>query len=327
MRIRLFPDILTERSAWILALLLLTVASGCNSSPKHHHAAADQSAAIEDSAYVSPYRAVFQLPEADVETGLSRSPWNSDQEQSSVPAQAWYSRETRREWGSWGPPQRRYPEAPGWATRPVRWLQERVLRVALHYQGLSYQHHHIPAWNPPEDWPWKRVKSGHAGPGLDCSNFTGFVYNYALGVKMSTGIREQANMAHISGPGESGVLPVLRIEKQDYDTTVKQLQPADLLYIRNKSGALAHVIMWLGDVGVSPDGTPLVIDSTGSGHKDSQGNIIPDGVQIRPFTRDSWYWHDFDHAHRIVTELSRITRGPVPDLPEGGADEIETQEK
>ena len=65
-----------------------------------------------------------------------------------------------------------------------------------------------------------------------------------------------------------------------------------------------------------------VIDSTGSGHKDSQGNTIPDGVQIRPFTRDSWYWQDFDHAHRIVTELSRVTRGPVPELPEGGADQI-----
>ena len=312
----------TAHNLRILAFLLLTAASGCNSSPKHHHAAADTSAAVESSNYVSPYRVVFQLPAADVETGLTRSPWNSDQEQSSVPAQAWYERGTLRQWGSWGPPQRRYPEAPGWSTRPVRWLQERVLRVALHYQGLSYQHHHIPAWNPPEDWPWKQVKSGHAGPGLDCSNFTGFVYNYALGVKMSTGIREQANMEDIAGPGESGVLPVRRIDKQDYDTTVKQLQPADLLYIRNKRGELAHVIIWLGDVGVSPDGTPLVIDSTGSGHKDSQGNTIPDGVQIRPFTRDSWYWQDFDHAHRIVTELSRVTRGPVPELPEGGADQI-----
>jgi cell wall-associated NlpC family hydrolase len=311
------------RSPWILAILLLTATSGCNSSPKHRHAEADTSASMEDSSYVSPYRTVFQLPAADTETGFDRSPWNDDREQSGISSQAWYSRETRRQWGSWGPAQRRYPEAPGWSTRPVRWLQERVLRVALHYQGLSYQHHHIPAWNPPADWPWKKVKSGHGGPGLDCSNFTGFVYNYALGVKMSTGIREQATMEQIAGPGESGILPVQRIEKQDYDTTVKQLQPADLLYIRNNGGNLAHVIMWLGDVGVSPNGTPLVIDSTGSGHKDSQGNIIPDGVQIRPFTQDSWYWRDFDHAHRIVTELGRITRGPIPDLPEGGAEQIE----
>jgi cell wall-associated NlpC family hydrolase len=317
------PFNISARNLRILAFLLLAALGGCGSSSKHRYATATQPASTENSDYVSPYRAVFQLPAEDVETGLNRSPWNSGQEQSSVPAQAWYDRETRRQWGSWGPPQRRYPEAPGWSTRPVRWLQERVLRVALHYQGLSYQHHHIPAWDPPADWPWKKVKSGHAGPGLDCSNFTGFVYNYALGIKMSTGIREQARMADIAGPGESGVLPVRRMEKQDYDTTVKQLQPADLLYIRNKNGELAHVIMWLGDVGVSPDGVPLVIDSTGSGHKDSKGNIIPDGVQIRPFTRDSWYWRDFDHAHRIVTELGRVTLGPIPDLPEGGADEIE----
>lgn len=305
-----------------LIFCLLFTATACTNS-KHPAQAEKAPLTGAVSNYISPYRTVFRLPAADVETGLNSSPWNDNQEQSSVASQEWYSRVTRRNWGSWGPPQRRYPEAPGWSTRPVRWLQERVLRVALRYQGLSYQHHHIPAWDPPEDWPWKRVKSGHQGPGLDCSNFTGFVYNYALGVKMSTGIREQANMTDISGPGESGVLPLRRIGKQDYDTTVKQLQPADLLYIRNKRGELAHVIMWLGDVGISPDGTPLVIDSTGSGHKDSQGNIIPDGVQIRPFSRDSWYWQDFDHAHRIVTELGRVTRGPVPELPEGGADEVE----
>lgn len=55
-----------------------------------------------------------------------------------------------------------------------------------------------------------------------------------------------------------------------YAELVQTLQPADLLYIKNNSGQLAHVILWLGEVGVSPDGVPLVIDSTGSGHKDSQ---------------------------------------------------------
>ncbi|MDD2768851.1 MAG: NlpC/P60 family protein [Methylococcus sp.] len=306
------------KAALTLFSLLATVA--CAGHSKHR--AGTEDAVSSSAGYVSPYRTAFRLPQQKVEAGFEQSPWGDDQEQAVIPADEWYSRQTRRRWGSWGPSPRRYPEAPGWSAQSLRWLQERVLRVALHHRGLPYQHHHIPAWDPPAGWPWKPVKSGHGGPGLDCSNFTGFVYNYALGIKMSTSIREQATMTEISAPGESGVLPVRRIDKQDYDTTVKQLQPADLLYIRNKSGDLAHVIMWLGDVGVSPDGTPLVIDSTGSGHKDSNGNVIPDGVQIRPFTRNSWYWNDFDHAHRILTGLKQITRGAAPELTEGGADQV-----
>ncbi len=51
---------------------------------------------------------------------------------------------------------------------------------------------------------------------------------------------------------------------------------------------------------VSPDGTPLVLDSTGTGHKDANGVAIPDGVHLRPFTADSWYFKSMSHALRYL---------------------------
>ena len=56
---------------------------------------------------------------------------------------------------------------------------------------------------------------------------------------------------------------------------------------------------WVGSVGRSASGVPLIIDSHGNGVLDDRGQPIPCGVQLRPFRRDSWYNRCASHAHRI----------------------------
>ncbi len=67
--------------------------------------------------------------------------------------------------GTWGPRAAAYPSVvvPK-GCDPVKWKRLRVVAVAERYVGLPYRHHHIPQWDPDE------------GPGLDCSNFTSWVY-------------------------------------------------------------------------------------------------------------------------------------------------------
>jgi hypothetical protein len=61
-------------------------------------------------------------------------------------------------------------------------------------------------------------------------------------------------------------------------------------------------VLWVGDIGVSGDETPLILDSTGDSHKDRNGESIPDGVNLRPFTEKGWYFQSLSHAHRVIGE-------------------------
>jgi cell wall-associated NlpC family hydrolase len=177
------------------------------------------------------------------------------------------------------------------------------MAVAQKYTGLPYQHHHIPDWDPPRDWPWKKVAYGHNSKGVDCSDFTSWVYNYGLGIKLHTSIGEQADAEDIEGPGGNGTIHVRTLRDDNgFEDLARKLKTGDLLYIKNDQGKVGHVIMWVGEMGKSPDGSPLVIDCTGPEHKDCNGNSIPIGVQLRPFTPSSWYYKSFSHAHRILHE-------------------------
>lgn len=276
----------------------------------------------EEPRYRSPYRLRYRHPVEELTAGFDREPWNSPNFESDVPHREWYSREVRRKFGSWGPHARQYPAAPEIHRRSREWLQDRIVLTASRWIGTPYQHHHIPNWNPPADWPWKKVAYGRNSKGVDCSNFSSFYYNYGLGVKLDTGIRTQAERQKVRGPGGRGILDIERIEHGEYDVLVRRLEPGDLLYIRNNSGKVAHVIMFLGVTGESPDGTPLVIDSTGGGHVDCEGQKIPIGVHIRPFARNSWYYKSMAHGHRLVDGLSRISEGTVAEAEEGGAEEV-----
>lgn len=273
----------------------------------------------QEAEYSSPYRLQFRHERRELEEGFHRHPWNAPGEQSAVPQREWYDKSVERRWGAWGPTARQYPAAPELHRRSVTWLQDRVILTASRWIGLPYQHHHIPDWDPPKHWPWLKVAYGRNSRGIDCSNFSSFYYNYGLGIKLDTGIKQQGERLRVRGPGGRGVVKMERIERQPYDELIRTLEPADLLFIKNNAGHIAHVILWLGEVGVSPDGSPLVIDSTGGGHRDSDGNLIPIGVHIRPFTKSSWYAADFSHAHRIVRSLGAMSDGEVEEAEEGGA--------
>jgi cell wall-associated NlpC family hydrolase len=273
----------------------------------------------QEPSYHSPYQLKFRHDVPDLESGFDQPPWNSPRSESSTPASEWYSPRVRQKTGAWGPHARQYPAPAGLSRRSPEWMQDRVILAASRFIGYPYQHHHIPDWDPPPKWPWHKVAYGRNSRGVDCSNFSSFYYNYALGIKLDTGIRQQAERREVRGPGGHGVLSIRQIEQAPYDTLIQALEPADLLYIRNNSGKIAHVIMWLGIVGESPDHVPLVIDSTGGNHEDSNGVKIPIGVHIRPFGRETWYAKDFAHAHRIIPGIAGVRAGDAPAASEGGA--------
>lgn len=303
------------------------LANGVWAWPGHDASAQEQAKPKQkrksaQSGYQSPYQLQLRHSEQELTTGFNQVPWTSPDLESDIPHHEWYSHTVRQKLGSWGPHARQYPAAPGLERRSVEWLQDRVIFSAARWIGLPYQHHHIPSWNPPEGWPWKQVAYGKNSPGIDCSNFSSFNYNYGLGIKLDTGIKQQAERTAVRGPGGRGILQLERIEKTGYDELIQTLQPADLLYIRNNGGKLAHVIMFLGQAATSPDGTPLIIDSTGGGHVDCNDNAIPIGVHLRPFSPKSWYYNSFAHAHRIVHGISKVQKGTVAEAEEGGAEEV-----
>jgi hypothetical protein len=51
---------------------------------------------------------------------------------------------------------------------------------------------------------------------------------------------------------------------------------------------------------MTTDGKPLILDSAGDGARDANGEKIPDGVHLRPFSKGSWYAAHADHAIRII---------------------------
>lgn len=250
--------------------------------------------------YRSPYSVRFREPAERLLAGLDDAPWSDPHAQARVPFDLWYTPATRSHWGSWGPPARRYPPP---ATRfRGRLARERLLVVAAALIGLDYQHHHIPSWSPPDGWPHKPVRSGRRGPGLDCSNYIGFVYSFALGMDLPTGVVAQSEL-HRSASGRSLLThPIRVIEPANYDSFVAALEPADILYIRSDAGDVSHCVLWLGDCGHGPGSTPLIIDCGGGGRLDAGGAEIPAGVRIRPYRRTGWYARSTAYAHRIVAD-------------------------
>lgn len=250
--------------------------------------------------YQSPYRMNFSVPTGELLAADQYAPRNDWRLESEAPYEEWYSRRMRKENGAWGPHPRHYPRLADHDRLSTSWKRQRVLAVGCKHIGLPYQHHHIPDWQPPSDWPWKPVAYGRNSKGLDCSDFTSWCYNYGLGIKFTSNVKKQAELTQVEGAGGEGALEVRTLTAGDYDSLVKTLKAGDLLYIRNNKGEIGHVIMWMGEHAQSADGTPLIIDCTGMGHKDANGADIPIGVHIRPFSRNSWYYNSFSHAHRIL---------------------------
>ena len=305
------PLSLLRRRALALAFCGLPLLAACAAQPapgparsqQPHHAAAPAESDRQAAGYVSPYSARFRTPVAQLIPDILTGPRGDRGLESRFSREDWNSAEVRRGYGAWGPPARQYPAPEIARGKSAQWKRERVLATALLFTGLSYQHHHIPDWNPPEGWPWLHVGRGRNEKGLDCSNFTAFAYNLALGVKLDGDITVQAREQNVNVSGQ-GTLEALRLARgQSYADTVGALKPGDLVFIKTSpSGHVSHVVLWMGENGVSPDGTPLVLDSTGTGHKDASGAAIPDGIHLRPFTEDSWYFKSMSHALRYLRD-------------------------
>lgn len=257
--------------------------------------------AKRDAPYKSPYSVKFTHTLKELVGDLD-GPRGDPHLQSDVPFRDWNTDAARKKFDTWGPPQRHYPEPDGIANKPRDWKQQRVIAVALRFQGYNYQHHHIPDWVPQENAPGKKGVVGHNAKGVDCSNFTTFVYNLGFGIKPNSDVHKQSEERGFALPGEKRLHRVEVINKPEtYKGFVDTLQTGDLLYIRNTEGHIAHVVIWVGSIG-QPDKVPLIIDSHGDGVKDSEGNQIPKGIHLRPFGEKSWYHHSASHALRVFTE-------------------------
>lgn len=252
--------------------------------------------------YRSPYTVAFTHPLAQLVGDFDRTERGDFRLEAEVPFSHWYTRHTLERWHAWGPSPRTYPPLPGAEAWPVERKRERVIAAALRFVGYGYQHHHIPDWDPPSEWPWKPTCAGANGKGVDCSNFTGFVYNLGFGLRMSTEVEHQSAERWARGPGPSQTLLHHVALPDSYQQRINALRTGDLLYIKNRGGNISHVVLWVGAIGRSPDSVPLIIDSHGDGVRDSNGDTIPCGIQLRPFRKDSWYNQSASHAHRVFRD-------------------------
>jgi hypothetical protein len=206
--------------------------------------------------------------------------------------------------GTWGPFAASYgPVTAGACGSDTGAFQRELVMAVENYwvdQGLNYCHHHIPGWLPPKSPARFRnfSPSGTSGgstskmtctanrradgsqslrrltasdeiqwQGVDCSNFTSWVYNFAGLTQdtnnLETGIGSQAcstgdDPLVSSGKKEPGVL--LDINQGNIASMVDYLKPGDLLYVTQKAkvsanvGAVttadgydvSHVITWTG---------------------------------------------------------------------------------
>jgi cell wall-associated NlpC family hydrolase len=271
----------------LLPLILLTASAGAQDRDK----------------YKSPYSVKFSFKEEELIGDLLKGPRAHWKDYATVPYSEWDNPAHQSRWGYWGPSIRQMDPPAGLAKKSPQWSRERVIATAMRYIGYSYQHHHLPHWEPPADWPRDPDQRTPVQKGVDCSNFTGFVYNLALGILPSTGIRQQSEMTEAAGPGQGRRVPVRRIElPKSYEDYPRQLLTGDLLFVKSNRGNVSHVVLWVGKIGDAPDGLPLILDSTGTGATDAKGQTIPDGVYLRPFKRNVWYFTQASHVLRIIPE-------------------------
>jgi len=253
------------------------------------------------NAYKSPYSVNFSFKQEELIGDLLKGPRSNGKDYASVPFGEWYNPSNEKRWSHYGPAAKHFNPPAGIAKKSPQWSRERVIAAGMRFIGYTYQHHHVPDWDPPAEWPRSSEQKSPVGKGLDCSNFTAFAYNLALGIKPTSDVKAQAEMTETAGPGPSRTIPVKRIElPKSYDDFIRMLQTGDLLYIKNTKGTLSHVVLWVGKIGKSPDGSPLILDSTGTGAHDSSGAEIPNGIQLRPFKRNNWYFTQASHVLRII---------------------------
>lgn len=187
--------------------------------------------------------------------------------QTDLPQSQWYTAKMLK---SWGPRPVKYPNIdklitslpPG--TDIAQWKRDRVVAIAKKYIGLPYRHHYIPAWSPAAPDLY-----GQTGPGLDCSNFTSWVYNFGFGIRINSHVVKQSEQV----PARDEALSPGRLLAPG-----EPFLPGDLLFILKKDRSqVSHVAIFIDNKNI--------IDS----HKGK--------VAIRKFS--GWYRTHLSHAVRV----------------------------
>ncbi len=191
-----------------------------------------------------------------------------------------------------------YPAPPGLSKRSAQWKRERVIAAGMKFFGYPYQHHHIPEWEPPR-------AANKGTKGVDCSNFAAFIYNFALGIQIPSGIGKLGGITQASGPGSGHTTPVERIElPKDLASYAKVLRTGDLLIMKSNTGYAKHVVLWVGDMGKSPDKHNLILDSSGNIAGDANGQAVPNGIYLRAIWQGNWYFGQASRALRVIADDS-----------------------
>ena len=290
--------------AFVIAALVVTVTVFCPG------AGAQTDVAPPDAiSYRSPYSVRLPWSDHELIPDLIEGERGDRRFEATIPESAWYNHSRV---GPWGPPARAYGPPPLAAGKSDDWKRARIIATALRFVGYAYRHHHVPDWNPPTGWHIPEPGGvRHDGRGVDCSNFTSFVYNQGLGIGISSDVQKQSAARFVSLHGSDRVEPVTILHGQDsYALWVSVLKPGDLLFIRPRTGTtISHVVIWIGAWGF-PQDEPLVLDSHGADVRDSAGNRIPAGIYLRPFRFSSWYATNADHAIRIIGPESAVEGQP-----------------
>ncbi len=267
------------------------------------------------AAYTSPYTFASAITDPALTEDFRDSPqavshWH---DWSTTPYASWQDfRVIRGLHSTWGPRYRDFAAPAGTETRSKEWFQERIIAAAAVMRNTTpYAHHHMGQWEVPDEPRWR--SAGFApGYGIDCSSFTRFVYDYGAGISLNSGIHPQSDLTQATLSLADGKRITIAAQRlcdvqtgyvKDYATLVGQLEPGDLLYIRGNAPLdkpVTHVILWLGSLAHDGKGLDahLIMDSHGAVVRDSNGNLIPSGPEIRPFRPDSYYYHSFDHVLR-----------------------------
>ena len=207
--------------------------------------------------------------------------------------------------------------APGAVDYQV-WQRQRLLYAASQLIGTHYQHLHMPQFDPAQTavaFPWSPVSNnallqttqdlregtpgtvpnpylatyGSPQPGIDCTDFSAYIYNWALGIQMHSGTPSQVTFSSGSAPAPDNTPEAIALdawgeviqpqfflspnyglagsnESGSLDAVIAQLLPGDLLYMKGADGALSHVVIWLGEYGTNLDGSPSSVPLIISSH-------------------------------------------------------------
>jgi cell wall-associated NlpC family hydrolase len=230
---------------------------------------------------------------------------------------------------TWGPQPISFPSATVPTNcDPVKWSQTRVVAAGMQYvnnSAYNYCHHHVPNWMPP-DTPYYRnynicssygiEQFGRGWTGIDCTDFTSWIYNMAFGGIMNADTGAQA-CSPKDAPGI--MLPWTRVQTEQFGSV---LQPGDLLYICGDADVptVTHGIVWT-NVTANTSQIPELIRNMDPNQQASAQRmanqylaggkpiyIIMDahanGPNLRPFV--GWYQEAFSHARRMISVPGQV---------------------